>query len=210
MDKKISIIIATYNRPDFLYEAVESAKRQTVPCEIIVIDDGSYPRYNKPDGVKFIRRKHNGAVQAWRFAYYKASGDYIFNLDDDDILADNAIERLLDTIKGHDVAFCDLMLYPDMVPFPQKFEGYDALKLNNTMPDPKLITKEVALEVPVPDMEVGWDYERNLRICEKGFKIAHCKEYLYFYRQHSGQIQKTRAREQTENNILSKKLRNNS
>lgn len=204
----VSIIIPTYNRPELLREAVDSALSQTVPVEVIVVNDGGVKPNNLPKDVRFYDRPHKGAPDTANYAISKATGDFIFNLDDDDLLAENCIERLLEAIRGSDVAFCDLLLYPDMIPFPQKFDGYGALKLNNTMPDPKLMTREAAIKVPVPNMEVGWDYERNLRMCEAGLKIAHCPEFLYFYRQHSGQIQKTMADEQTKNNLYSKQVRN--
>lgn len=204
----VSIVIPTYNRLEFLAEAVDSALSQTVKCEIIVVNDGGEKPRNLPKSVRFYDREHRGASDTVNYAMSKATGDFIFNLDDDDLLAENCIERLLETIKGYDVAFCDLLLYPDMIPFPQKFEGYEALKLNNTMPDPKLMTREAAIKVPVPDMKVGWDYERNLQMCEAGLKITHCPEFLYFYRQHSGQIQKTLPNQQTKNNLYSKQLRN--
>ena len=38
---KFTIIITTYNRLPFLKVAIKSALMQTVPCEIIVVDDGS-------------------------------------------------------------------------------------------------------------------------------------------------------------------------
>ena len=41
----VSVIIPTYNRPDYLREAVESVFAQTYPfIEILVIDDGSSDR----------------------------------------------------------------------------------------------------------------------------------------------------------------------
>lgn len=208
---EVSIIIATYNRPEFLEEAIDSALSQSVKCEVLVANDGGFQK-TLPDRfanfARFYDLPHQGAPKTLNFLYGEATGNYIFNLDDDDLLAENTIERLLDTINGHDVAFCDLLLYPEMVPFRQEYNGYEALKLNNTMPDPRLMTKEMAIKVPVPDMEAGWDYERWLQICEVGGRIAHCPEFLYYYRQHPGQIQKTRPEEQTKNNLLSKQMRN--
>lgn len=209
---KTSIVIATYNRPELVLEAIASALNQTVPCEIVVVNDGGTPppipqAVKLYDVVKYFDRPHLGAAATWNFGYQQATGDFVFNLDDDDLLVENTIERLTEEIGDADVIFSDLLLYPSLAAFRQKFEGYEALCKNNTMPDPKLMRREVALKVPVPDLATGWDYERNLQMCEAGLKIKHLPEFLYLYRQHDGQIQKQKSLEQTENNKNSSALR---
>lgn len=186
---QVSIIIPTI-RPDFVKEAVESAENQTIPCEVIVEDgkDGACIALNRG-----VRRSH---------------GEYIFNLDDDDLLPEYAIERLLSEIKDNDVIFSDLLLYPSMIPFKQGFYGYDELLKNNTMPGVLMTTRKAWEKVPfVEEFNTGYDYERNLRFCGSGLKIKHLPEYLYYYRQHEGQTQKLLGEEQTKNNLLSKKIR---
>ena len=41
MDKKVTIVIPTFNRADYVTKTIESALNQTVPCDIIVCDHGS-------------------------------------------------------------------------------------------------------------------------------------------------------------------------
>jgi len=205
MAKKVSILIPTYNRPKLLPYAVNSALRQTIDCEVLVINDGGCELPKLPTKVRrYNFKKHHGAYYALNRGIWQATGDLIFNLDDDDLLPENAMERLRDEIEDNDVIFSDLMLFPSMIPFPQSFEDYEALLDNNTMPGVLMTTKEAAMKVPFPELSTGWDYERSLRFCEAGLKIKHLAETLYFYRQHPGQIQKRLAHEQTENNIRSK------
>ncbi|HBK23544.1 MAG TPA: glycosyl transferase, partial [Planktothrix sp. UBA10369] len=38
---KFSIVITTYNRIALLKRAIDSALKQTIPCEVVVADDAS-------------------------------------------------------------------------------------------------------------------------------------------------------------------------
>ncbi|NBC25933.1 MAG: glycosyltransferase [Bacteroidetes bacterium] len=94
----VSIVIPTYNRPEHLERALESALRQTYEnLEIIVVDDGSelnlklfektYP------SVRFLKNKTNRGPCYSRNRGLKASnGEYINFLDDDDELYPNKIK----------------------------------------------------------------------------------------------------------------------
>lgn len=174
-----SIIIATIKgREEFLEEALASAEAQTVPCEIIVLDglEGAGKTLNK--GIK------------------QAKGDFIFNLDDDDMIAPNCVERLEAEIGDYDVIFPDLMLwYTDkMVPYKQGFYGCELLESHNTMPGIWLTTKAAALKAPFENVKVGWDHLRNKKFCSEGMRIKHLPELLYYYRQWSGQTMKNEAK----------------
>lgn len=79
----ISVIIATYNRYDMLDELLGKLKRQTLPCEIVVADDGSpEPRAR---GDRYLWRKDDGYHKAWMLnrAVQMASGDVLVFMDDD-------------------------------------------------------------------------------------------------------------------------------
>jgi len=104
---KFSIVITTYNRVDFLKRAIASAVNQTVPCEVVVVDDAStdgtetYVR-SLGDRVVYHRNaqnlNHAGSVNA---GVAVATGDWIKFLDDDDYLAENCIERMAAAIAQH-------------------------------------------------------------------------------------------------------------
>lgn len=45
MESKVSIVVATYNRADFLFKSIDSLINQTYKnYEIIIVDDGSSDR----------------------------------------------------------------------------------------------------------------------------------------------------------------------
>lgn len=104
----ISIIIAAYNQGEYLEDCLESAYNQTMPAhEIIVVNDGSkdntreiaerymfkeFPQIESP--VRVINQINKGLPSARNTGIMNATGDYIQFLDSDDMLAENAIERL--------------------------------------------------------------------------------------------------------------------
>lgn len=114
---KVSIIIATYHRPDLLKRAVFSAINQTYEdIEIIVVDDNpvntvdrnktnvvmrdiinAYPQ------VKYIQNENNSGGAVTRNNGIKvATGEYIAFLDDDDEYLPRRIEIQLREMRKHD------------------------------------------------------------------------------------------------------------
>ena len=94
-----SVVITTRNRAAMLRRAIESCIKQTMACEVVVVDEastddtpnvvGQYP------GVVYIRNAqplgHSGAANKGISA---AQGDWIKPVDDDDWLAPNCISAL--------------------------------------------------------------------------------------------------------------------
>ncbi len=107
MKKKpqVSIIIPSYNQEEFIEEAIVSAGNQTVPCEIIVVDDGSPDQSNKivekyVPRVKLIKQTNRGLASARNTGIMNATGEYILPLDADDILLPTCVEVLLEVAQN--------------------------------------------------------------------------------------------------------------
>ena len=96
-----TIVIPTYNTPSkYLHAAVMSAMEQTVPVEVIVVDDGSKEFDEIPgaaDGlVKLVRHDRNkGIAEALNTGFREATTDWICWLSADDMIAPTKIERQL-------------------------------------------------------------------------------------------------------------------
>lgn len=99
-----SIVITTFNRLDLLKRAIRSAMDQSVPCEIVVVDNASTDgtqAYVESLGEQVtyarnpVNANHAGAVNAGVEA---ASGDWIKLVDDDDYLAADCVEAMLGAI----------------------------------------------------------------------------------------------------------------
>ncbi len=97
---KVSIIIPTYNRAQYLGQAIKSALNQDYPNkEIIVSDNASTDNtfevvkqfMNYPE-FKYFRNETNiGMVPNWRKALYEyATGEYAIILSDDDFFVDKS------------------------------------------------------------------------------------------------------------------------
>ena len=103
---KITIGIPCYNQAQYLSDAVESALDQTVSCEIIVCNDGStdksleVSKYYETRGVKVIDQVNKGLPSARNSLIMASTGDYFLPLDADDILKENAVERILSVIEA--------------------------------------------------------------------------------------------------------------
>lgn len=111
--KKISVIIPVYNAEKYLHACITSVLRQNVDnYEIIAINDGSKDSSKEiiesylvkfPTIFKCINQDNAGVEWARYNALQVATGKYVYFLDSDDMLADNALRVLYDTIEKNDV-----------------------------------------------------------------------------------------------------------
>ena len=107
MDKKISIVLATYNGEEFIKEQLDSIKNQTLPPdEVVICDDVSkdntvsvveqYIKDNSLQGWSIERNATNlGFGANFSKALGKATGDYIFFSDQDDIWMTDKLEKMV-------------------------------------------------------------------------------------------------------------------
>ncbi|MCH8289516.1 glycosyltransferase family 2 protein [Candidatus Poribacteria bacterium] len=108
----VSVIIPTYDRPEYLPQAVESVLTQTYSSvEIVIIDDGSedggattrevlkpYLSLDSPK-VTYLYQKNSGVGPAVNRGLSLAQGEYIQRLDDDDRLLPEKIARSIEVFQ---------------------------------------------------------------------------------------------------------------
>jgi len=105
-DASTTVIIPTFNRSKFLVEALESVLAQTLPpAEIIVADDGSTDDTAErmapyADRIRYIRKENTGKAATLNACLEIASQDYIWIVDDDDIVLPHALETLTHLIRA--------------------------------------------------------------------------------------------------------------
>lgn len=100
---KFSVIVPVYKTEAYLPECMEHLLNQTFPdLEVILVDDGSpdgcpamADRYAAQDPrVKVIHKPNGGLVSARKAGAAVAQGEYIVNVDSDDYIANDLLERL--------------------------------------------------------------------------------------------------------------------
>lgn len=123
----ISVIIPTYKPSDYLWECLNSLKKQTLNknrFEIIIILNGcdepfstNIQNYIKlyliDHNVKFIHTNVPGVSNARNIALEVCSGEYITFLDDDDSLSMSCLEEMLNKSKSDVVVECYPYAYKD-------------------------------------------------------------------------------------------------
>ncbi len=99
---KISVIIPYYNKDKFsLYTPLRSIQNQSLKdIEIIIVDDGSsenkinevFKEMEKDNRIIFLKHKINKGILISRIDGIRyASGEYILNIDQDDLYFDNHV-----------------------------------------------------------------------------------------------------------------------
>ena len=109
MKPLVSILIPAYNAEEWIAESIQSAVGQTWQRkEIIIVNDGSTDRTGEIAGcfaaenVKVVSTGNRGPSAAINTAYRLSQGDYIQELDADDILAPDKIEKQLAALRETD------------------------------------------------------------------------------------------------------------
>jgi glycosyltransferase involved in cell wall biosynthesis len=127
MGKKISVYLSCYNEERFIGECLSSILAQTFqPDEIIVVNDAStdssmeiVEEYAKKDSrINVISNPENiGLTRSLNVAIQHASGDYLAEIDADDVLLPRFLELLVGFLEDHKdyyLAGCgELQMYED-------------------------------------------------------------------------------------------------
>lgn len=117
----VSVIISTYNRPEFLGQSVISVLSQTMTdFELIICDDASTMlervQATIPDDprIRYTRSPRNLGMAANNARGYRlARGRYVAHLDDDDLWAPEYLQRLVPALESRpdcSLAFCNHMV----------------------------------------------------------------------------------------------------
>lgn len=113
----VSVIVATYNRPDALPDCLRSILGQTYRnIEIIVVNDAGIDvkaiidSLNEKGNIAYVEHPRNRGIAAARNSgLAAANGEYIAYLDDDDLYYPDHLESLVSALEnsGFKVAYTD-------------------------------------------------------------------------------------------------------
>ncbi|MBR1579435.1 MAG: glycosyltransferase family 2 protein [Selenomonadaceae bacterium] len=122
MTPTVSVIVPMYNAENFIKPALESLLTQTfTDFEVILIDDCSTDRtleiaktFDDPRIRLVVNEKNLGNPGSARnVGLEHAIGEYVYFMDDDDLLLPNCLETFIDAIGDNDVAFDVSSLWAD-------------------------------------------------------------------------------------------------
>ena len=98
----VSIIIPVYNCEKYIQECIESALKQTVKCEVIVVNDGStdgtHNICKEIDGITYLIKSNGGTASALNCGIKNSHCKWVHWLSADDVLYPTAIQDMLDEI----------------------------------------------------------------------------------------------------------------
>ncbi|MCE9625615.1 MAG: glycosyltransferase family 2 protein [Deltaproteobacteria bacterium] len=114
MSPSVSVIIPTYNRADFLQEALDSVQAQTLaPLEVIVVDDGSTDgtldalMASELPHLHILSQERRGPAAARNLALDAVRGDYVAFLDSDDLWLPEKLRVQADFMEANpEIRFC--------------------------------------------------------------------------------------------------------
>ena len=106
----VSVIIPTYDRADYVVEALRSAKAQTYPSkQIIVVDDGSRDgtarRVAEVGGAEYYYQENRGQGAARNRGLGLARGEYVASLDSDDLWDEDFLARGVECLEASGLDF---------------------------------------------------------------------------------------------------------
>jgi glycosyltransferase involved in cell wall biosynthesis len=204
--KKVSVIIPTYNRFDFLLKSIESVKNQTYKnIEIIVIDDCSkdyrYSDLEKYEGIIYLKTESNKSrpAIARNLGIKKSTAEWVAFLDDDDVWVNTKLEEQMKYSDKYDFICSDayygigssesynnkhVNFWDRVNPNNSNELTFDIIKKHNLIINSSVVLKkELIVDINYIDEEKPFeDYDTWLKILSKNKKCCYFvnKQLLYY------------------------------
>jgi glycosyltransferase involved in cell wall biosynthesis len=192
--KLVTVVIPCYNSGCTLVQTVEAVKAQTYKnIEIIVVDDGSNDELTTAviaslKGVRKLRQENLGLPAARNAGFCAARGEYVFPLDADDWLDEDAIAQLFAVLEADSrlaYAYSYIQLEGESLGVLKKSYNFFEQLFLNQMPYAILIRRSVWNVIGGYDetMVKGYeDWEFNIRLGGNGYHGVVVKRPLLHYR----------------------------
>ncbi len=200
----ISIIVPIYNIEKYISKCIDSVLSQTYKnWELILVDDGSTDNSGKicdeytlkDSRIKVIHKENEGLPSARKTGLNIATGNYIFHLDGDDYIPNNAIEILVNKQieTNADVIIGDFQVVRNNQ-HNEIFNEYQFDTINNIEFTKqllnvgaffvwgKLIKADINKTIEIPlDIQYTEDAVAMIQIANKAKNIAKVNDITYFY-----------------------------
>ncbi len=205
----VSIITPTYNRADFIGEAIKSVLSQTITdFELLIVDDGSQDDsreiiqkfVDQDSRVKYFYQENQGQSVARNLALGKAGGEFICFLDSDNYWPENRLEKSLaafekfpdaDIVYGDCITINeagDIISHDNMKRYSGRVAALllkdNFISMNTTMTRRKCFNEMGGMS---GKRRVADDYDLWLKFSAK-YVFQYIPEYLAYYRVMENQI----------------------
>ncbi len=204
--KTVSIIIPIYNAQQWLKPCIDSVINQTEQnWQLILVDDGSTDNcaqicddYAATDSrITVIHQENRGLSAARNAGIDKATGDFIYFVDADDVLHHSALAKLLEM---HRISEADICIGGTLYGEDYEFEELDFYECNELSPEEaiKLVLYQrknrlnsICNTLINSKLIDGLRFTNNLyyedldifyKIYARANNIAYTREITYFYR----------------------------
>lgn len=202
-EKRVSVVIPTYNSTKTIESAIESVLAQSVPVEIIVVDDCStddtekkLAKYKKEGLVRVIRNETNmGVAMSRNIGVENATCPYVAFLDSDDMWRSDKLEKQLKLIEQSGAVVCSTareLINEDgsstgrVIDVPELISYKMLLKGNVINCSSVVALKEVLRKYPMGNDDIHEDYICWLSILREYRTAVGVNEPLLLYRQVRG------------------------
>ncbi len=199
IENMISVVIPAYNCKETIGTAIDSALKQDVLLEILVIDDGSedgldavMQEYQQDDRIRYVKNEKNIGPSATRNRGVQlAKGEYIAFLDADDYWVENKLSRQLCLMQQTHTVLCstgrELITHEGdsmgrEIVVKEEITYQDMLHQNWINNSSVLVKREVLLEFPMESDDVHEDYLLWLKVLKKYGTVCAINEPLLKYR----------------------------
>ena len=194
-DVKVSVILTSHNRPNFLAEAINSVSKQTISdWELIIIDDCStdpgvlevLKQAKKDSRIKIFKTNYDvdNISVLWNLALDKVRGRYIALLDDDNQKKPTFCEEMSGYLDKHPefdavACFSEIMkndsLTGGIFDAPKNMNKHNILVANYVDSGCMMIRRSVVDKIGWMDERLrtheDWDYVIRVMLQTKGFGI---------------------------------------
>lgn len=216
----VSIVLPTYKRAHVLPSAIQSVLNQTYTnLELIIVDDNSPD--NTPEVVnsfsderiRYVRNEPNLKLpRALNKGFSLARGAYLTWTSDDNLFADNAVEKMVARLQAGN---CDFV-YADYYLFSEQDAKGRPLDIHHDrLPDSVqlekgnhigacfMYTRKVFEETGDydPELFLVEDYDYFIRVAQR-FKLCHIPEPLYYFRRDENTLYLSRFGEVKASDVL--------
>lgn len=196
---KVSVIIPVYTGSQLLSRALESALRQDVPLEIIVVNDCSpedvdsvmAAYFGMPNVIYLKNEQNRGAADSRNRGVQCATGEYVAFLDADDCWEEGKLRKQLAVLERTGDVLCATareLIRPDgsstgrVIPVPETITYRSLLKHNCIPCSSVVMRRDVALAFPMRHAQDSHeDYILWLEVLKKHHRACGINEPLVHY-----------------------------